>query len=393
MEVDSEISFTKHFIPLQKHQTRPKNFNKSLITSILSQATNLGIVAMSASVEDVSVGMIRQVLNNYICEETLTNANAEIVKHHHYLPISKVHGTGEISSSDGQRFRLRANSLLASYYPRYYGYYDKAIGIYTHVSDQYSVFNTKVISCSPREALYVLDGLLENNTILKPKAHTTDTHGYTEIIFALCHLLGFYFMPRIRDLKKQQLYKSDKKYHNYTFSPLLKKSVKLDLIEEQWDAMMRVVVSLKNKTVPANIIVERLMNSSPSDRLSQAFRDFGRLIKTQYILRYISDAELRRTVRVQLNKGEYRHKLPRWIFFANQGIFTSSDSEEIMNKASCLSLVSNCILYWNTKKIGEIIEELKKRGEEVNEKVLQRISLLPYKHVLPQGTYFTEKKT
>lgn len=115
---------------------------------------------------------------------TLTNANAEIVNHHHYLPICKFHGTGEISSSDGQRFRLRANSLLASYYPRYYGYYDKAIGIYTHVSDQYSVFNTKVIWCSPHEALYVLDGLLENNTILKPKAHTTDTHGYTEIIFA-----------------------------------------------------------------------------------------------------------------------------------------------------------------------------------------------------------------
>ena len=100
-----------------------------------------------------------------------------IVNFHHQLPISNIYGTGEISSSDAQRFRLRADSLIASYYPRYYGYYDKAIGIYTHVSDQYSVFNTKVISCSPREALYVLDGLLENNTILKPKDHTTDTHG------------------------------------------------------------------------------------------------------------------------------------------------------------------------------------------------------------------------
>jgi TnpA family transposase len=363
-----------------------------LISAILSNATNLGIVAMSASVEDVSVDMLRYVLNGYIREETLINANAEIVNRHHRLPISQFHGKGEISSSDGQRFRLRADSLLASYYPRYYGYYDKAIGIYTHVSDQYSVFNTKVISCSPREALYVLDGLLENNTILQPKAHTTDTHGYTEIIFALCNLLGFYFMPRIRDLKKQQLYKPDKNLAADVFSPLIKKSVNLDLIAEQWDSMMRVIISLKNKTVPAHLIVERLIGSSPSDRLSRAFTDFGRLIKTQYILRYISDAELRRTVRVQLNKGEYRHKLPRWIFFANQGIFSTSDFEEIMNKASCLSLVSNCILYWNTKKIGKIIDELKKQGEEIDEEVLARISLLPYKHVLPQGTYFVEEK-
>jgi TnpA family transposase len=392
MEVDTEIGFTRHFTPLQQYQNRPTNFYKTLISSILSQATNLGIVAMSASVEDVSIDMLRYVLNGYIREETLTNANAEIVNHHHRLPISQFHGTGEMSSSDGQRFRLRADSLLASYYPRYYGYYDKAIGIYTHVSDQYSVFNTKVISCSPREALYVLDGLLENNTILQPKAHTTDTHGYTEIIFALCNLLGFYFMPRIRDLKKQQLYKPDKNIAADIFSPLLKKSVNLNLIAEQWDAMIRVTISLKNKTVPAHLIVERLTNSSPSDRLSRAFTDFGRLIKTQYILRYISDPELRRTVRIQLNKGEYRHKLPRWIFFANQGIFNTSDFEEIMNKASCLSLVSNCILYWNTKKIGKIIDQLKRQGEEIDEEILARISLLPYKHVLPQGTYFVESK-
>ncbi len=392
MEVDAEIGFTKHFTTFQKHQARPPNFYKTLISAILSQATNLGIVAMSSSVEDISIDMLRYVLNGYVREETLTAANAEIVNHHHLLPIGKIYGTGKMSSSDAQRFRLRADSLIASYYPRYYGFYDKAIGIYTHVSDQYSVFNTKVISCSPREALYVLDGLLENHTVLKPKEHTTDTHGYTEIIFALCHLLGFHFIPRIRDLKKQQLYKITKDYNAGTFSPLLRKSVNLNLIAEQWDAMIRVAVSLKNKTAPAHIIVQRLMSSSPSDRLSQAFTHLGRIMKTQYIIRYISDSELRRSVRIQLNKGEYRHKLPRWIFFANQGIFNTSDFEEIMNKASCLSLVSNSILYWNSIKIAKIIDHLKRQGEEIDNEVLARISLLPYKHVLPQGTYFVEHK-
>ncbi len=74
---------------------------------------------------------------------------------------------------------------MASYYPRYYGYYEKAIGIYTHVSDQYAVLSTQVISCSPREALYVLDGLLENNTILKIREHTTDTHKINDIVESL----------------------------------------------------------------------------------------------------------------------------------------------------------------------------------------------------------------
>ncbi|OES24322.1 tn3 transposase DDE domain protein [Alteromonas macleodii] len=390
MEVDQMTHYSRHFVPIQHHQSRPKAFYKSLMAAIISQATNLGVVSMSNSVKGVTVDMLRHILQYYIREETLINASAEIVYQHHELPLSAVHGTGTLSSSDAQRFKIRADSLLASYYPRYYGYYEKAIGIYTHVSDQYSVFSTKIISCSPREALYVLDGLLENNTILKIREHTTDTHGYTEIVFALCHLLGFYFMPRIRDLKDQQLYRIDKTVDYGDLNHLLTKTADLAIIEEQWEYMMRVAISLKQKTAPAHVIVQRLTNSSPSDRLTKAFTNLGRIIKTEYILRYLTDKELRQTVQRQLNKGEYRHKLPRWIFFADQGEFTTGDYEEIMNKASSLSFVSNAILYWNTIKISDIVEQLRQQGEEIDDETLSHISLLPYKHVLPNGTYFIE---
>jgi hypothetical protein len=94
------------------------------------------------------------------------------------------------------------------------------------------------------------------------------------------------------------------------------------------------------------------------------------------------------SVQRQLNKGEYQHKLPSWIFFADQGEFTTGDYEEIMNKASSLSFVSNAILYWNTLKINDIVEKLKKQGEDIDDETLSHISLLPYKHVLPNATYF-----
>lgn len=338
-----------------------------------------------------SVLFLHQNLHDCVREETLTAASAEIVNHPHVLPLSAVHGHGTLSSSDAQRFGIRVSSLLASYYPRYYGYYEKALGIYTHISDQSSVFSTKVISCSPREALYVLDGLLENNPILQIREHPTDTHGYTEIVFALCYLLGYYFMPRIRDLKDQQLYRIDRRGSAGVFASLLTKTADLDIVEEQWDAMLGVALSLKQRTAPAHVIVQRLTNSFPSDRLSKAFTNLGRIIKTEYILRYLTDPALRRTVQLQLNKGEYRHKLPRRIFFADQGEFTTGDYEEIMNKASCLSLVSNAILYWNTRKIADIGDELKQRGAEIENATLAHISLLPFKHVVPNGTYFIEE--
>ena len=72
------------------------------------------------------------------------------------------------------------------------------------------MFYTQAISCSLRENLYVFDGLLENNTILSIKDHTTNTEGYTEHIFALCHLVGINFIPRIKNIKSLQLYTASK---------------------------------------------------------------------------------------------------------------------------------------------------------------------------------------
>ena len=390
MDVDQATRFSRAFVPLQGHRSRPKKFYRSLLAAIISQATNLGVVSMSASVPGVTLDMLRHVLQYYVREETIKAASATIVNGHHGLPLSSVHGEGQLSSSDAQRFRIRADSLLASYNPRYFGYYEKGISIYTHVSEQFSVFATQVISCGPREALYVLDGLLDNNTILKISKHTTDTDGYTEIIFALCYLLGIYFMPRIKDLKKQQLYRPSGHAAEGEFGSLLNKTVDLGLIEEQWDAMMRVAWSLKLRTAPAHAVVQRLTTGSPHDRLTKAFRHLGRLVKTNYILRYCTDPVLRRGAQVQLNKGEHRQGLSRSIHFADQGDFRTGDYVEIMNKASCLSLVSNAILYWNTVKIGEVVDRLRADGEEISREELSHISLLPFKHVMPNGTYFVD---
>jgi TnpA family transposase len=54
-------------------------------------------------------------------------------------------------------------------------------------------------------------------------------------------------MPRIRDLKDQQLYRAEKNVNNTVFKPLLNKTVDLDIIQEQWDSMIRVAQSLINR--------------------------------------------------------------------------------------------------------------------------------------------------
>jgi Tn3 transposase DDE domain len=98
-------------------------------------------------------------------------------------------------------------------------------------------------------------------------------------------------------------------------------------------------------------------------------------------------------VQLQLKRGESRHGLARWMFFANRGEFRTGDYEEIMNKASCLSLLSNAMLVWNTLAITKIVTLLRGAGETIADEDLARISPLMHQHVIPNGTYhFARRK-
>ena len=56
-----------------------------------------------------------------------------------------------------------------------------------------------------------MDEILDNETELPLVEHTTDTPGYTEMVFAAFDLLGLQFSPRIRDvLGDQRLFRVDR---------------------------------------------------------------------------------------------------------------------------------------------------------------------------------------
>jgi TnpA family transposase len=164
--------------------------------------------------------------------------------------------------------------------------------------------------------------------------------------------------------------------------------VDLGILVEQWDQLVRIAASLKDRLTAAHVIMQRLTGAGPADRVAKALTALGRVAKTTHILRYIHEEPLRRKVQLQLNRGEFRHILAKWLFFANQGAFRSGDYEEIMNKASCLSLLSNAVLIWNTVQIDRIVGQLRTAGHVVLDEDLARVSPLLHAHITPNGSYF-----
>jgi hypothetical protein len=67
------------------------------------------------------------------------------------------------------------------------------------------------------------------------------------------------------------------------------------------------------------------------------------------------------------------------------------DYEEMMNKASCLSLLCNAVLVWNTVHMSRIIEQLRATGVTITDEEVALSSPLAYAHVIPNGTYFFDR--
>ncbi len=405
MEVDGLCGFSQYLtLPMadtstwdgdDKGMLTPERHYSALLAALVAHGTNLGISAMADSTEDLTVRMLQHVSRTCLREETIRRANAAIVNFHRALDISEYWGQGQVASSDGQRFGVRGSSLLAAFYPRYFGYYDRVVSVYTHLSDQYSVFNTQVISCAEREALYVLDGLLENDTELPIRTHIVDTYGCTDQVFGLSYLLGFTFMPRLKNLASRRLFKpvgslEDGLFGGHSYpqlDTLFKSTVDLNLIAEQWEGLVRVAASLKNRVVSANVIARRLASSATSNRLAKALLHLGQLVRTIYLLRYFNDSDMRQQVRTQLNRGEARQDLAQRLFFADQGMFRSGDYYQMMNRASCLSLLSNAVLVYNTLRIGRVLERAKAQGQEFSPEAIAHVSPLARRHVIVNGTY------
>jgi TnpA family transposase len=319
-------------------------------------------------------------------EETLRVATTALVNPQYHQPLGQVWGGGTLSSSDGQRFPMAVQARNATALPRYFGY-GRDLTFYTWTSDQFSQYGTKVIPATVRDATYVLDELLDNETELPLLEHTTDTSGYTEIVFALFDLLGFQFAPRIRDLGDQRLYCINHTGSYRRLEPLLNGTLKCSVFLDRWDDLLRVAASLKLGYVTASLFIGKLQRYPRQNALTRALQEYGRLIKTLFILRYLDSEDYRRRIHGQLNKGEALHALRRFLFFANEGKIRRHHEADQTNQAGCLNLVTNAVILWNTVYIQAVLDQLRADGHTVATADVLHLSPARYEHINPYGTY------
>jgi TnpA family transposase len=261
------------------------------------------------------------------------------------------------------------------------------VTLLTHTADNYLQFSQQAIPCRLREATFVLDGLKEHDTELDPKTCYTDTHGYTEVVIATAALLGFELAPRIRDIKDQTLYKMDRRRKYPHLDPLLTGTIRPYLIRHAWDDVVRVLASIHTRAVSPSLILDRLGSYVRQNSIYQALVEIGRVQKTIFILRCLDDEQLRRRMRRELNKGEASHDLSRFLCFGKDGVVRGYELKDQMHTFSCLAVLHNAVVAWNTQHLAQLIEQLRTEGHVVDEQDLRQISPLLRKHINSFGRY------
>ena len=241
-EVDGWTQFTKAFTHL--YTGRSVADRNGLLTAILAAATNLGKTRMAAATERYTADRLTWIEDWYIRDATYARALAEIIKLQGQIPLACQWGTGRTSSSDGQAFPIAFRRPVIAQVNAKYGR-DPVTMFYTHVSDRYAPFHTKAISSTVRDATHVLDGLLDHPTDLQIEEHYTDTAGFTDHIFALCHLLGFRFAPRIRGVGDHRLFCFESPSQYEALKPLIGGRIQVRTIRDHWDDIARLIVSIR----------------------------------------------------------------------------------------------------------------------------------------------------
>ena len=387
IEVDNDLHYTRPFLPTNQQDEREAERVCTILATIMAHGCNVGPYTMAQLTEGITYKQIKQITDWQLTEEAQRQALALVVNAISSLDITQAWGKGKTSSSDGQRFRLKRRVLQQTYSHRFHDY---ALEFYSFVADNYAPFYSTVIECTERDAPYVLDGLLYNESDLLLDEHYTDTHGYTEINFAAFAMLGRRFAPRIRGLHKQRIYRIDRDKEYGALAPLVNRSghtIHLDWICDQWDRMGHFYASLEGGHATASTALKRLAAFNGKNHFYRANRELGRIFKTEHILRYMADPVARQRIRRGLLKSEELHALARQVAYGKQGKITGRDLHAQQNTSSCLTLIMACIIYWQAKELNRIVLECDPDKAGVDLALLAHISPIGWENIVLYGEY------
>lgn len=320
--------------------------------------------------------------------DQLDNACRDLTELYLRLELPKLWGEGKKVAADGTQHDFYDQNLLVGMHFRY-----RRMGAvaYRHVADNYIAVFRHFIPPGVLEAVYVIEGLMKAGLSVQADTVYSDTHGQSETVFAFTHLPGIQLMPRIRNWKDLRFYRPEKGMRFRHIDRLFSDVVDWKLIRDHWRDLMQVSISIQAGKIASPMLLRKLSQEGRHNRLFAAARELGRVLRTVYLLRWISSKEMRQEVSATTNKIESYHAFTKWLDFGGD-VINENDPNEQQKRVRFIDLVASSVILQNTVDMMRVLQEMYADGEPVSAADVEYLSPYMTSGIKRFGNYHLDLK-
>ncbi|MFF3617493.1 Tn3 family transposase [Streptomyces sp. NPDC002580] len=327
-----------------------------LMLAIYAYGTNAGIRSVAGGAHGHTEEEIRYVRRRYLTPEAARQIAVEIANATFAARDAGLWGTGSTAvASDSTHFRSWDQNLFTEWHSRYGG---RGILVYWHVERGSVVVHSQTLRASASEVAAMVEGAIRHGTTMSVEGNYVDSHGQSEIGFAVTRLLNVDLLPRIKQINRVRLYRPNAgepgAYPNLT--PALTRPIRWDVIDASYDQVIKYATAIRTGTASTEAILSRFTRAA-SHPAYQAMLEIGRAQRTCFVARYLRDRSLQREIEEGLNVVESWNAANAVIYYGKGGEISTNRREEVEMAALCLRILQASLVYVNTLMLQDVLAE------------------------------------
>ncbi len=381
--MNEQCPFLTAFKPLKQQHSKKLPVHGELFAVMLAEAMNHGLVKM-AGISDIPYHTLQDNKKQYFRLATLKAANDMISNSISELDIFPYYELGfdkRYGSVDGQKYEVERPTTKARYSKKYFGK-GRGVVAYTLLCNHVPL-QTDAISAHEHESYYVFDIVHHNTSNIMPDAISGDMHSINKANFAILDWFGYLFTPRFTDLETElkHLYGTEEEVHftNTLIQPAGK--INLQIIEDEWPQLQRMMVTLAQKEITQSTLVKKLCTYSYANPTRKALFEYDKLIRSIYTLKYLMDPKLQQQVHRSQNRIESYHQLRAAIAEVNgKKQLAGKNDIEVAISNQCGRLIANAIIYYNSAVLTRLLQKYQTENNAKGLAILAKLSPVAYQH-------------
>lgn len=385
-EVDLRVNFTDCFSTAGNREILDRDtIRKRLLLCLFALGTNTGLKRTAgASRSVVSFEELRHIKKFFVNKDDLRESIDAVVNAIFKMRNPKIwRSVSSACAADSKQFGCYGKNLLTEWSPRHH---NSGVMIYWHVNDQYICVYSQLKSCTSSEVAAMLQGIIDQDTDMEIESQYVDSHGKSELGFALSYLQQFDLLPRYKTIGNQKLYLPYDEYEISNIKEITTRSINWQLINNQYDEMVKYAVSLQIGSSTADTVIRRFARTNYQHPTFKAFMELGKAVKTIFLCRYLDSLELRQQINSGLNVVENWNSANDFVFYGKSGEITSNYRDDQEVSMLSLHLLQNCISYINTLLIEALFQDSNWQSK-LAEEDYRALTALFYLNINPYGTF------